>query len=154
MQTPYSKQFEILWADLDPNGHLRHSAYNDYAAQVRISYLRARGFGAERFAEHGIGPVLFREETWFFKEVRRDQTITVDLTLAGASADGARFRMRHSILLPDGRRAAAIELDGGWLNLARRRLTTPPPGLARAVLALTHTEDFDPGYRRPPRRRF
>jgi len=154
MDRPYSKQFDARWADLDPNGHLRHTAYNDYASHVRVRYLFEWGFGAEQFAQHGVGPVIFREETWFFKEVGGDDSFTVTFVLAGATPDGARFRMRHNILLADGRRAAAIELDGGWLDLSRRRLTVPPEGLGRAVLALAHTDDFDPDYRRPPRRRF
>lgn len=39
MEQPLTKEFEVKWADLDPNRHMRHSAYNDYAAHMRVKFL-------------------------------------------------------------------------------------------------------------------
>jgi acyl-CoA thioesterase FadM len=32
----FSKQLSFRWSDLDPNFHVRHSAYYDFGAQHRI----------------------------------------------------------------------------------------------------------------------
>lgn len=39
----YRLSFIPRWADLDPNRHLRHTAYADYATPVRFSYLTENG---------------------------------------------------------------------------------------------------------------
>ena len=36
--------FQVTWADLDSNAHLKNSRYLDYAAQARFLYLAAAGF--------------------------------------------------------------------------------------------------------------
>jgi len=64
----YQKSFVVRWADLDPNRHLRHTAYNDYATQVRLSCLEENGFGAKKFLDLNFGPVMFREETRYVRK--------------------------------------------------------------------------------------
>ncbi|UYZ60569.1 acyl-CoA thioesterase [Hymenobacter latericus] len=129
----YHKQYPIRWADLDPNGHMRHSAYNDYAAQLRLDFLEDAGFPLAKFAKLGIGPILFREDTRFLKEISPNETIKVGAELAGLSADGSRWRIVHTIYKADGRESAIITVDGAWLDLRQRKLATPPAELAEAL---------------------
>jgi hypothetical protein len=49
---------QILWSMIDANGHLRHSAYADLAAQARVNVLAALGL-ANEIAGLRIGPILF-----------------------------------------------------------------------------------------------
>lgn len=135
---PYEKTFAVRWADLDPNAHMRHSAYADYAAQVRLDFLADHGFALPRFAELGIGPVLFREDTRFLKEVHLGETIRVTAELGGLRADGARWRIIHTLYKADGREAAVVAVDGAWLDLRQRKLVVPPPELAATFAAASH----------------
>ena len=43
--------FITKWSDFDPNKHMRHTAYNEYAAEVRIRYFRDQNFSIEEFTE-------------------------------------------------------------------------------------------------------
>ncbi|HEX8425614.1 thioesterase family protein [Hymenobacter sp.] len=129
---PYEKTFTVRWADLDPNKHMRHSAYTDYATQVRLEYLTEQGFSMEEFTRLGIGPVLFREDTRFLKEITLSETIRVTAELAGMNADGSRWRIIHTIYKADGREAATVTVDGAWLDLNLRKLTVPPTELMTA----------------------
>ena len=52
----FEKNIEIRWSDLDPNHHLRHSAYYDYGAYSRICFLNEHGLTAEIMLQHNIGP--------------------------------------------------------------------------------------------------
>lgn len=122
----YRKSFVPRWADLDPNRHLRHTAYADYATHVRFSYLSENGFPAERFGQLGIGPVIFREETRYLKEIGARDSFTIDFTVVELRADGAQFVLRHDVWRGDGVRAAVLTLEGGWLNLESRSLVDPP----------------------------
>ena len=60
--------FATKWADFDPNRHMRHTAYNDYAAEVRVRYFRNQKFSIKEFTKYNLGPILFTEETSFRKE--------------------------------------------------------------------------------------
>lgn len=145
----YAKHYPVRWADLDPNGHMRHSAYNDYAAQLRLDCLADAGFPLAQFARLGIGPILFREDTRFLKEVSPNETIQVDAQLAGLSADGSRWRIVHTVYKQDGREAAVITVDGAWLDLRLRKLTVPPPELGQALRTLPRHSTYADIERRP-----
>ena len=128
--------YRTRWADMDPNGHMRHSAYADYAADQRVVLLAKWGYGIARFAELRLGPILFREEPKYLKEISIGEEITVDGQLATAAADGSRWTIVHTIYKADGRVAATVTVDGAWLDLDRRKLTVPPAELAAAFAAM------------------
>ena len=131
---PHSQTYTVRWAELDPNGHMRHSAYADFAADQRVAWLASHGFDIKKFSELQLGPILFREETKYLKEVQGGEQIRVEGRVVGGTPDGARWTIEHTIYKADGRVAATVTVDGAWLDLARRKLAVPPPELA-AVLA-------------------
>jgi acyl-CoA thioester hydrolase len=138
---PFSLPVAVRWADLDPNGHVRHSVYYDWGATVRITYLDQLGFGLPWMTRNGIGPILFREEARFMRELRLGDQLVMDVALAGSSADARKWKMRHRI----GRGAeqvAIIEVDGAWLDLRARKIVAPPEDLVRAFEGVARTEDF------------
>jgi acyl-CoA thioester hydrolase len=127
---------------MDPNVHMRHSAYTDYAAQVRLDLLADSGFTMRRFAELSLGPILFREDTRFMKEIGMSETIRVTAELGGVSADGSRWRIIHSIYKTDGRLAATVSVDGAWLDLRQRKVTVPPPEMVKAFERVSRHETY------------
>jgi len=137
----FEQPISVRWADLDPNGHVRHSVYYDFGAQARISYLQQQGFGLDWMARHRIGPVLFREEAKFFRELNAGDELFINLRLSGLSADQRKWSMRHEIRRGD-ELCASLELDGAWLDLKTRRVVVPPAELLEKFVALGHTEDF------------
>lgn len=140
--TPFSRTFTVRWADCDVNGHMRNTAYSEYGIDVRIAFLAELGFPYERLAELGIGPVLLREELDYLRELKMGERLTVDFRQLGLSPDGVRFRFRHDFTKENGKPAARIVLDGGWMDLRQRRLTAPPEPLARAFTALQKAEGW------------
>ena len=128
--------YRTRWADMDPNGHMRHSAYADYAADQRLVLLSAWGYDIKEFARLRLGPILFREETVFLKEVHIGEEIRVDSRLLSVNDDGTRWSIRHTIYKADARVAANVTVDGAWLDLDKRKLTTPPMALTEAFRTL------------------
>jgi acyl-CoA thioester hydrolase len=137
----FSQPIIVRWADLDPNGHVRHSVYYDWGAMVRVTYLHQHGVGLAWMTRNAIGPVLFREEARFTREVRFGDDLSIDVQLAAASVDGRKFRMRHRIMR-GADLVATIEVDGAWLDLKARKVAAPPPELAAAFADMTRTDDF------------
>ncbi|HAG16864.1 MAG TPA: thioesterase [Bacteroidales bacterium] len=138
----YSKQFDVIWANMDPNRHMRHTAYNDYAAQVRVAFMEDNGLGFEEMEKLMLGPVLFKEETRFLSEIRMGERITVDLQIAGLSVDGERWKMVHQIFKSDGKLSAVITVEGAWIDMAKRKLKPPPQLLTENFNQLPKTADF------------
>lgn len=137
-----AQPYAVKWADLDPNGHLRHSAYGDYATDADFALLAGHGFGPARFRELGFGPARLSEETHYFREVLPGETIGIRVFLAGLSPQGERWRVHHEVVAQDGRLVATLRVDGAWLNLRRRALVVPPPELLAIFGDLPRTADF------------
>ena len=135
--------FKTRWSDFDPNRHLRHTAYNDYAAECRVRYLKEHGFGMERFQKENIGPILFKEETSFYREVNMGEDITIEIFLEGLSDNGERFKFLHKIFREDGVLAAEILVLGAWLDLRIRKLTPPPADMVKTFKEMTKSENFE-----------
>ena len=138
----YFQPLDIRWSDLDPNLHLRHSVYYDYGAFCRISFLNSQGLTPTFMVEHNIGPILFREECIFRKEVRLGDKLQIDLRLAGAASNFARWTIKHNIIKNDNVLAAVITVDGAWIDIQRRKLATPPPEVFNTFNEMPRTDDF------------
>ncbi|MBV6644376.1 MAG: thioesterase family protein [Cyclobacteriaceae bacterium] len=139
----FRKEFQAIWANLDPNGHMRHTAYNDYAAQVRLNFFDECGFPFARLIEMGIGPVLFREETQFMREIRINEIVSVDFALLKARRDASKWTFRQCVFKQDGTLSAVIEVDGAWLDLKLRKVAIPPPVLAEMLEKAPKADDFE-----------
>jgi len=138
----FSLSFEVRWADLDANRHMRHSAYNDYAAHLRVKLLKAINLDLATMAELNLGPVLFREETIFLREMGLGETISVDIKLQKARRDGSRWTFVHVFHKENGKDAARITVDGAWMDLQKRKLTALPEQFQQGLFDIPHTEDF------------
>jgi len=133
---------QIRWSDIDQNRHLRHSAYYDYGAMVRMKYLNGHGLTTEKMEELQVGPILFREEAQFRREITLEDQITVDVEIYAAREDYSRWSLRHNFLKEDGTVAAIINMDGAWLDLKRRKLAQPPEFVKDIFKSFTQSSDF------------
>lgn len=138
----FFKTFEPIWADMDPNKHMRHTAYNDYAAQVRVAFLNAYGYGIESLEKLEMGPVLFREETVFLSEVRLGDILKVDVRVSGLSKEGRLWKMVHRIYKNDGKLSAVVKVEGAWIDLVKRKLKLPPKTMFERFDELPKTDDY------------
>ncbi len=136
-------KFPTVWANFDANAHMRHTAYNDYAAEVRSRFFMAQGFSLTEFAKHNIGPILFSENTKFFREIKLGENITANLELIAASSKFERFKFKHQIIKENGIVSAEIEVYGAWIDLTKRKLTTPPQEMITIFEGLEKSDDFE-----------
>jgi acyl-CoA thioester hydrolase len=139
----YAKRFEVRWADLDMNRHMRNTAYSEYCIDVRVAFLQEHGFGFAEFGKRGFGPVILREEARYLREIGAGETFEVDYRLSGLAPDGSRWRVEHEVRKGDGQRSALLSLEGVWLDLATRRPIPPPADLLDAFLQLERARDFE-----------
>lgn len=116
----------VMWAQIDGNMHMRHSAYADFATQARMFELAKAGITTDDFQLYKLGPILFREETIYLKEVKVGDTITVKIAITESRPDASRWTIRHELFRSDGIKCAQVIIDGAWMGFETRKLITPP----------------------------
>lgn len=122
----FVKEIQIRWSDLDPNVHLRHSVYYDWGALSRIEFLYMHGLTASLMQQLHFGPILFREECVFKKEIRLGDKVTIGLKLLKAKRDYSRWSIQHDIIKNGDTVSAILTVDGAWIDTSLRKLATPP----------------------------
>lgn len=138
----FSRTLHVGWGDLDFNGHMRNTAYLDKAGDVRMMYFASHGFSIRDFERLRFGPVVFKDELEYFRELRLLEPIRVTLTLMGLSPDLRKFRLRNEFYRDDGELAVRLDSTGGWLDLATRKLAVPPLALGAALEGLAQDAGF------------
>lgn len=139
----FTKEISIRWSDLDPNFHMRHSAYYDFGAQHRIEILEEQGLTMRIMQQQHFGPVLFREECVFRKEIHMGDTITISTKMGKMKEDASRWTIVHELKNQLGELCAVLSVDGAWIDTKLRKLASPTPEIAREVMrAFPKTEDF------------
>jgi acyl-CoA thioester hydrolase len=140
---PFEMTLFTRWGDLDSNGHMANAAFLDACVDVRMTCFARVGFPPGRFRELAIGPVIFRDEIDYYRELRLLEPVRITLAVAGASEDGSHFRLVNEYFREDGRLAARLVTTGAWLDLAARKLVRPPDELAAALRAMPRTDPFE-----------
>lgn len=138
----YSKTIELRWSDLDPNFHVLHSKYYDLGAFCRMAFLVENGLTPAVMQEHNVGPILFREECIFRKELNFSDEVRIDLTGTAARSDYSRWSMQHNIWKNGDTLAAVIKVDGAWMDTKLRKLTAPPSIVYEVFNKLPKSPDF------------
>ena len=111
MKPAYTKKFEFRWSDVDANQHVMHSKYYEAAAHCRMSFLKEKGITMELLKSLSIGPILFREECLFRRELYGGEIVQVSFELLKAKRDGSRFSSIHEFTKSDGTLAATLHAD-------------------------------------------
>lgn len=134
IQHPIVLTAKVLWSQIDSNNHLRHSAYADFGAQARVEAFNNIDINLERLHELAIGPILFKEELLYRREILPNDTIKVSCELAYLKKRATKWGFQQFIYRGDGILAAEINVEGAWLNLTTRKLTIPPAEIIDALL--------------------
>lgn len=137
----YVQPIQIRWSDLDPNFHLRHSVYYDWGAMCRMSFLESQGLTPLVMQKLQFGPILFREEAVFRKEIKYGDRITINLKLLKGKRDYSRWSIGHEIKRDD-TICAFLTVDGAWLNVVERKLSKPPEEVVHVFEKMPVGENF------------
>lgn len=138
----FEKLIEVRWADCDLNRHVRHSIYYDYGAHARIAMFKDVGFPSARMASLDIGPIIFKEECNFIKELRLEDTVRINILKGEILTDASRWILHHELFNSENIKVAHISLSGAWLDLSKRKLASPPADLAKALHELPKGEYY------------
>lgn len=109
----------------------------------RITYLREKGLTPAMMQKMNFGPIIFREEAIFRKEVKYSDPVSINLKLMKARRDYSRWTIAHEIIKNDDILCAVITIDGAWLNVTDRKLFIPPVKAIRVFQQMPLNENFN-----------
>lgn len=138
----YNKQIEIRWSDIDPNFHLRHSVYYDFGAFVRVAFMTEHGLTPFVMQQNKIGPILFREECVFKREIHFSDKVEISLKMVKSTHNMSRWTMVHEIWKNGNTLSAIITIDGAWIDTATRKLAVPPESFRQVFDSMPRAADF------------
>jgi len=138
----FTVKADIRWSDIDPNFHVLHSKYYDYCANARLLILAQYGVTMQVIQETHIGPILFREECVFKRELKFGDEIEIRIKLLKANADFSRWSFINEIWKNGDTLAAIVTVDGAWLDTVKRKLAVPPELFQQAFAAMPKADDF------------
>jgi acyl-CoA thioester hydrolase len=133
---------QFRWADLDPNFHFRHSVYYDWATMCRFDFLKERGLNAALMKKLNFGPIIFREEAVFRKEINYEDKVSINLKLLKSRRDFSRWTIAHEIMKNAGTLCALVTIDGAWLHTVHRKLFIPPVEVVQIFQQMPSDENF------------
>lgn len=139
----FSKECTIRWSDLDPNFHVRHSVYYDWGAYCRIAFFNETGLTPNVMAHEHIGPIIFREECLFKKEIKFGDSLQINFVVSQCRADFSRWTILHEIWKDRSILCAFLTVEGAWIDTQVRKLTVP----VGPVLNVLEMAPKSPGFR-------
>ena len=138
----FNRPVQLRWSDLDPNFHIRHSVYYDWGAFCRIEFLNLYGLTYQVMQELGFGPIIFREECVFRREIRSGDAITISLQIIKARNDYSRWSIQHRISRGEDL-CAVLTVDGAWLDTTKRKLASPPAKVLEVFAEMPKAAEFE-----------
>jgi acyl-CoA thioester hydrolase len=93
-------------------------------------------------AQNQFGPIIFREEAVFRREVLFGDKLVITSKLIKAREDYSRWTIQHELWKNDDMLAAVLTLDGAWIDTAKRKLFVPPSFVKDAFDTLPKHADF------------
>ena len=139
----FTRDIQLRWSDLDPNFHVRHSIYYDWGAFVRVEFLNEYGLTWRVMHELKFGPILFREECVFRREIKSGDEVKINLQVTKSRKDYSRWSIQHQIFKNDNVLCAVLNVDGAWMNLMQRKLMSPPEKVHEVFEQMPKVENFE-----------
>jgi acyl-CoA thioester hydrolase len=141
--TNYQQKIQLRWSDLDPNFHLRHSVYYDFGASMRMAFLTENGITPAVMQANKIGPILFREECVFKREIQFSDLVEINVQLIKSTPEMGRWSITHQIWKNGDTLSAILTVDGAWIDTNLRKLTLPPPEFKEAFEKMPRADNFE-----------
>jgi acyl-CoA thioester hydrolase len=135
-------EFYAGWKDIDFNQHMKNTAFLEKVDDVRMMFFAENGLLINEFARLRIGPVVFKDEVEYFKEINMLEKIKISIETSGMSEDGTRFIIKNEFFRPDGKMAARITSYGTWIDLDERKVRVPPEKIQMMMKALPKADDY------------
>ena len=121
----FKNKYKVLWADLDANWHLANFSYLKYSTDARMSFFDSIGLTKENLLKKALGPVVFYEQIYYYKEILLGDEFYVSVEIDGYSED-KRFGKLIQNFYKGKINLARIEILFALMDVKERKLSKFP----------------------------
>ena len=121
----FKNKYKVLWADLDANWHLANFSYLKYSTDARMSFFDSIGLTKENLLKKALGPVVFYEQIYYYKEILLGDEFYVSVEIDGYSED-KRFSKLIQNFYKGKINLARIEILFALMDVKERKLSKFP----------------------------
>lgn len=139
----FKHHLKVRWSDLDANVHVANSAYMQFTSFARIETLEEIGITMKLLHKNKIGPVIFEENFYFFREILPNSEVEIHTRCTAMSENMVLFKFEHDIYDSHGEHKAKSTLFGCWLDLVQRRMMTELPPEMREILSQFNSDEIE-----------
>ena len=133
----------VRWSDLDANMHVRHSVYYDWTDFARMKFFANVGLTLDVFYENNLGPVIFREEGIFHKEILPADDAVIKIYLLKCTEDFRKWTILHEIWKNEETLCATVIVDGSWIDTKLRKVKAPEASVRDLLAQIPRHECFE-----------
>lgn len=134
---------DVRWSDLGVNHSVDPAAYAAYAMNTGVEWLRSVGCTVEQLLDLGVGSVLLKEQTEYFKELFLGERVTVHGQFAGSSTDNAKWKFIYEMFNSKDELVAKHIVYGAWIDCSTKRISPPPQEILGCLAKIPHMDDFE-----------
>ena len=137
----FKNKYKVLWADLDANWHLANFSYLKYSTDARMSFFDSIGLTKENLLKKELGPVVFYEHIYYYKEILLGNEFYVSVEIDGYSED-KRFGKLIQNFYKGKINMARIEILFALMDLKERKLSKFPDDQFEKIKKYPKTKSF------------
>ena len=137
----FKNKYKVLWADLDANWHLANFSYLKYSTDARMSFFDSIGLTKENLLKKALGPVVFYEQIYYYKEILLGDEFYVSVEIDGYSED-KRFGKLIQNFYKGKINMARIEILFALMDLKERKLSKFPDDQFEKIKKYPKTKSF------------
>ena len=137
----FKNKNKVLWADLDANWHLANFSYLKYSTDARMSFFDSIGLTKENLLKKELGPVVFYEHIYYYKEILLGNEFYVSVEIDGYSED-KRFGKLIQNFYKGKINMARIEILFALMDLKERKLSKFPDDQFEKIKKYPKTKSF------------
>lgn len=115
--------FQVKEHHLDTFGHVNNATYLELFEEARWDWITANGYGMEKIASSGLGPIVLEINIAFKRELRLRQQIKIETFLARTKTKIST--VRQNMLTPEGKLCCEAVFTFGLFDTRNRRLVQP-----------------------------
>lgn len=108
-----------------------------------MAFFVENGITPQVMQEQKFGPIIFREECIFKRELTFGDSVLINFSLTRVTHDLARWSVIHELWKNGDTLAAIISLDGAWMDTVKRRLANPPESFRSLFDNAPRAEGFE-----------
>tara|TARA_B110000263_G_C15140574_1_gene433211 strand:+ start:257 stop:730 length:474 start_codon:yes stop_codon:yes gene_type:complete len=138
----FEKKYTVLWADLDANWHLANFSYLKYSTDARMSFFKTIGLTKENLLKQAIGPIVFYEHLYYYKEIILDDNFSITVEIDGYSEDQRFGKLIQNFYDVNKVNMARIEILFSLFDTKRRKLSKFPDQVFENIKNGQKTDSF------------